>query len=202
MTNSRKKLISTQMMVRVALLSAVAFVLFRFFEIPIVGFYKLDLSGIPVLLSGFSMGPLAGMLTLLVKDLLGLIGSSSGGIGEIADFAMLACLILPPVIAYQKKRNRNTVLFGLLAGTLLMIIAGMLLNYYWLIPLYTGGSAEAIQGIVEMFDNALPFLNIDTVPIMILYVTGPFNLLKGLVISILTYVIYPYLSPLLKKGRI
>ena len=53
-----------------------------------------------------------------------------------------------------------------------------------------------------MFDNALPFLNIDTVPKMILYVTGPFNLLKGLVISILTYVIYPYLSPLLKKGRI
>ena len=202
MTNSRKKLISTQMMVRVALLSAVAFVLFRFFEIPIVGFYKLDLSGIPVLLSGFSMGPLAGMLTLLVKDLLGLIGSSSGGIGEIADFAMLSCLILPPVIAYQKKRNRNTVLYGLMAGTLLMIIAGMLLNYYWLIPLYTGGSAEAIQGIVRMFDNALPFLNIDTVPKMILYVTGPFNLLKGLVISILTYVIYPYLSPLLKKGRI
>ena len=200
MTNSRKKLISTQMMVRVALLSAVAFVLFRFFEIPIVGFYKLDLSGIPVLLAGFSMGPLAGMLTLLVKNLLGLIGSSSGGIGEIADFVLLSCLILPPSIAYQKHRTRNTVLIGMLAGTLLMIPAGMMLNYYMLIPLYTSWmSAESIIGII---DQAVPFLNIDTMPKLILYVTGPFNLLKGLVISVLTYVIYPYLSPLLKKGRI
>ena len=200
MTNSRKKLISTQMMVRVALLSAVAFVLFQFFEIPIVGFYKLDLSGIPVLLAGFSMGPLAGMLTLLVKNLLGLIGSSSGGIGEIADFVLLSCLILPPSIAYQKRRTRNTVLIGMLAGTLLMIPAGMLLNYYVLIPLYTSWmSAESIIGII---DQAVPFLKIDTMPKLIFYVTGPFNLLKGLVISVLTYVIYPYLSPLLKKGRI
>ena len=200
MTNSRKKLISTQMMVRVALLSAVAFVLFRFFEIPIVGFYKLDLSGIPVLLAGFSMGPLAGMLTLLVKNLLGLIGSSSGGIGEIADFVLLSCLILPPSIAYQKRRTRNTVLIGMLAGTLLMIPAGMMLNYYVLIPLYTSWmSAESIIGII---DQAVPFLKIDSMPKLIFYVTGPFNLLKGLVISVLTYVIYPYLSPLLKKGRI
>lgn len=200
MTNTRRKLISTQMMVRVALLSAVAFVLFRFFEIPIVGFYKLDLSGIPVLLAGFSMGPLAGMLTLLVKNLLGLIGSSSGGIGEIADFVLLSCLILPPSIAYQKHRTRNTVLIGMLAGTLLMIPAGMMLNYYVLIPLYTSWmSAESIIGII---DQAVPFLNIDTMPKLIFYVTGPFNLLKGLVISVLTYVIYPYLSPLLKKGRI
>ncbi len=200
MTNSRKKLISTQMMVRVALLSAVAFVLFRFFEIPIVGFYKLDLSGIPVLLAGFSMGPLAGMLTLLVKNLLGLIGSSSGGIGEIADFVLLSCLILPPSIAYQKHRTRNTVLIGMLAGTLLMIPAGMMLNYYVLIPLYTSWmSAESIIGII---DQAVPFLKIDSMPKLIFYVTGPFNLLKGLVISVLTYVIYPYLSPLLKKGRI
>ena len=70
MTNNRKKLVSTQMMVRVALLSAIAFILFRFFEIPVVGFYKMDLSGIPILLAGFAMGPLAGMLTLLIKDLL------------------------------------------------------------------------------------------------------------------------------------
>ena len=200
MTNSRKKLVSTQMMVRVALLSAISFILFRFFEIPVVGFYKLDLSGIPVLLAGFAMGPLAGMLTLLVKDLLGLIGSSSGGIGEIADFIMLACLILPPTLAYQKKRTRNTVLFGMLAGTLLMIPAGMLLNYYVLIPLYT--SWMSVDSIIGIMDQAVPFLHIDSLGKLIFYVTGPFNLLKGLVISVVTYLIYPYLSPLLKKGRI
>ena len=112
----------------------------------------------------------------------------------------LSCLILPPSIAYQKRRTRNTVLIGMLAGTLLMIPAGMMLNYYVLIPLYTSWmSAESIIGII---DQAVPFLKIDSMPKLIFYVTGPFNLLKGLVISVLTYVIYPYLSPLLKKGRI
>ncbi len=198
--SARKKLFSTQMMVRVALLSAVSFVLFRFFEIPLVGFYKLDLSGIPVLLAGFSMGPQAGLLTLLVKDLLGLIGSSSGGIGEIADFVMLACLTLPPTLAYARRRDRRTVLWGMLAGTLLMIPAGMALNYFVLIPLYT--SFMSVEGIVSMMDQAVPFLTIDSLPKLIFYVTGPFNLIKGLAISAVTYLIYPYVSPLLKKGRV
>ena len=200
MMTTRKKLFSTQMMVRVALLSAVAFVLFRFFEIPLVGFYKLDLSGIPVLLAGFSMGPQAGILTLLIKDLLGLIGSSSGGIGEIADFALLSCLILPPTLAYTRHRNIRTVLWGMLCGTLLMIPAGMLMNYFVLIPLYT--SFMSVESIVGIMDKAVPFLKIDTLPKLIFYVTGPFNLIKGLVISTVTYLIYPYLSPLLKKGRV
>ena len=51
-------------------------------------------------------------------------------------------------------------------------------------------------------DQAVPFLHIDSLGKLIFYVTGPFNLLKGLVISVVTYLIYPYLSPLLKKGRI
>ena len=196
----RKKLLSTQTMVRIALLSAISFVLFRFLEIPVVGFYKIDLSGIPVLLAGFSMGPLAGILTLLIKDLLGVIGSSSGGIGEIADFFMLASLVLPVTIIYQYRHTRTTVLWGLLGGTVLMIITGMLFNYYILIPLYT--NFMSIEMIISIMDNALPFLKIDTLEKLILYVTGPFNLLKGLVLSVLTYWIYPYVSTLLKKGRV
>ncbi|NLC33085.1 MAG: ECF transporter S component [Clostridiales bacterium] len=196
----RKKLVSTQMMVRIALLSAISFILFRFLEIPVIGFYKIDLSGIPVLLAGFAMGPLAGILTLLIKDVLGVIGSSSGGIGEIADFFMLASLVLPVTVAYQYWRTRATVLWGLLGGTVLMIISGMLLNYYVLIPLYT--SFMSVESIISIMDNALPFLKIATLKELIFYVTGPFNLLKGLVLSVLTYWIYPYVSPLLKKGRV
>ncbi len=196
----RKKLVTTQMMVRIALLSAISFILFRFLEIPVIGFYKIDLSGIPVLLAGFSMGPLAGILTLLIKDLLGIIGSSSGGIGEIADFFMLASLVVPVTIVYQYRHTRATVLWGLLGGTVLMIMSGMLLNYYVLIPLYT--SFMSVESIISIMDNALPFLKINTLKELIFYVTGPFNLLKGLVLSVLTYWIYPYVSPLLKKGRV
>jgi len=169
-------------------------------EIPVVGFYKIDLSGIPVLLAGFAMGPLAGIITLLIKDLLGIIGSSSGGIGEIADFFMLASLILPVTIIYHYRRTRATVLWGLMVGTILMIIFGMLLNYYVLIPLYT--KFMSVEQIVAIMDKAIPFLKIDSLKKLIFYVTGPFNLLKGLVLSVLTYLIYPYVSPILKKGRI
>ncbi len=199
----RKKLVTTQMMVRISLLSTISFILFRILEIPIAGFYKIDLSGIPVLLAGFSMGPLAGVLTLAIKDILGgFIGSSSLGVGEIADFFMLASLVLPVAIIYQNRRTRTTVLWGLLGGTFLMIISGILLNYFLLVPWYANIFGVPIQYLVNQIDDLIPFLKIDTLEKLVLYVAGPFNLLKGLVLSILTYWIYPYLSPLLKKGRV
>ena len=193
-----KRLVSTQMMIRVALLAAISFILFKFMEIPIVAFYQLDLSGIPLLLAGFAMGPLAGMLTLAVKDILAIIGTKTGMIGEVADFLMLACLVLPSAVLYQRKRELSSVLMGMAAGTVLMIIAGMLLNYYVLIPLY-GVSEEVL---INMANAGVPFLGVDSAWKFVLLITGPFNLLKGGVLSVVTYLIYPYLSPILKKGRI
>ncbi|MEG0513520.1 MAG: ECF transporter S component, partial [Clostridia bacterium] len=82
---NRKALVSTQNLTVISILAAISAVLYMV-EIPVVLFYKLDFSNLPVLLGTFAMGPFAGMLVLLVKDLLGLLHSSSQGVGEIADF--------------------------------------------------------------------------------------------------------------------
>lgn len=196
----KKQLVSTQMMVRVALLAAIAFILFRFFEIPAVAFYKLDLSGVPVLLAGYAMGPLAGILTLAVKDLIGLIGSSSGGIGELADFVVLGVMVLATAIPYQHRRTKRVTILGMVVGTVLMVIAGMLMNYYVLIPMYE--KFMPLDVIVSTASNAVPFMGIDSVEEVIFFVTAPFNLLKGVIISVVTYILYRYLGPVLKKGRL
>ena len=196
----KSKLISTQMLVRVAMMAAIAFILFKFFEIPAVAFYKLDLSGVPVLLAGFAMGPLAGMMTLAIKDLLGLIGSSTGGIGELADFLMLGSLTLTSAWLYQRNRTKRTTLVGMALGTVLMIIAGVLLNYYVLIPMYQ--HFMPLETIIGSASAAVPFLGIDSVWKLVLLVTAPFNLVKGFILSAVTYYLYRYLAPFLKKGRI
>ncbi len=196
----KSKLVSTPMLVRVAMMAAIAFILFKFFEIPAVAFYKLDLSGVPVLLTGFAMGPLAGMMTLAIKDLLGLIGSSTGGIGELADFLMLGSLTLTSAWLYQRNRTKRTTLVGMALGTVLMIIAGVLLNYYVLIPLYQ--NFMPLEAIIGSASAAVPFLGIDSVLKLVLLVTAPFNLVKGVILSTVTYYLYRYLAPFLKKGRI
>ena len=101
---AKSNLFSTANLARMAILAAIASVLFMI-EIPIgMPFYKLDLSNIPVLIGAFSMGPAAGTLILGVKSLIGLTHSSSAGVGELADFIMGLAMILPAALLYQIGR--------------------------------------------------------------------------------------------------
>ena len=79
-TTAGKPLLSVGTMTRIAILAAAASILFLL-EIPIVAFYKLDLSNIPVMLGAFSMGTVPGLIILGLKSLIGLLHSSSAGVG-------------------------------------------------------------------------------------------------------------------------
>ncbi len=77
-------------MTMISLLAAVAFV-FAFFEFPVPlspAFARMDLSDFPALVGAMALGPWAGVLVELVKNLLGLLGTSTGGVGELANFLM------------------------------------------------------------------------------------------------------------------
>lgn len=181
---------------RVAVLAAVSSVLYMI-EIPVVAFYKLDLSNMPALLGGFAMGPLAGVLILLVKDLTGLLHSSTGGIGEIADLLMGAALLLPAVLVYRAKRSRFGAIIGMLIGTVAIGVAGVLTNYYILIPMFT--AFMPMEAIIAAGAAVIPA--IDTPVKLVLLITLPFNLLKGIVLSAVTFVLYKPLAPLLHDKR-
>lgn len=189
---TRKPVFSAGNMTRIAILAAAASILFLL-EIPIVAFYKLDLSNIPVMLGAFSMGTVPGLIILGLKSLIGLLHSSSAGVGELADFIMGAALLIPASLIYHRKKSRKTALIGMAAGTLCTAVAGVLVNKYIMLPFYMGAFHMDMEGILSFAKVG----GVDTEWKLLLLVTGPFNLLKGAVLSIVTFLIYKPLSPIL-----
>ena len=192
MVSTTKTRFSVGVMTRVAILAAAASILFLI-QIPIVAFYKLDLSNIPVLLGAFSMGPVPGMMILALKSLIGLLSSSSAGIGELADFIMGTALVLPAALIYQQNKTRKNAIIGMAVGTLCMVIAGVLANKYIMLPFYMGAFHMDMDGILRFANVA----GVDSEWKLLLLITGPFNLLKGVVLSVVTGLIYKPLSPIL-----
>ena len=193
--NSKTNVFSTANLTRMAILTAIASILFLI-EIPVVAFYKLDLSNIPVLLGAFSMGTLPGVIILALKSLIGLLHSSSAGVGELADFIMGAALIIPASLIYQHRKTKRTAMIGLAAGTVCMIVTSILVNKWIMLPFYMGACHMDMDSIIKDANVAA----VDSEWKLLLLVTGPFNLLKGIVLSAVTGIIYKPLSPLL-KGR-
>lgn len=192
MVSTTKTRFSVGVMTRVAILAAAASILFLI-QIPIVAFYKLDLSNIPVLLGAFSMGPVPGMMILALKSAIGLLSSSSAGIGELADFIMGAALVLPAALIYQRNKTRKNAIIGMAVGTLCMVIAGVLANKYIMLPFYMGAFHMDMDGILRFANVA----GVDSEWKLLLMITGPFNLLKGVVLSVVAGLIYKPLSPIL-----
>lgn len=194
-TNSKKNL-PVQYLTRIAILAALAAILFYFPEIPIFPpIYKLDFSNLPVLLGAFSMGPMAGVWILLIKSFTGLMHSSSAGVGELADFIMGAALIVPAAVIYRLNKTRRGALIGMLVGTVVLVVVAVLVNWKIMIPFYMGAYHMSMEGVVGLLQKTFPF--IDSEWKLLLCATAPFNLLKGTVLSLLTCLMYKRLSPLL-----
>ena len=192
MTSTTRTRFSVGVMTRIAILAAAASILFLI-EIPIVAFYKLDLSNIPVLLGAFSMGPVPGLVILAIKSAIGLLHSSSAGVGELADFVMGAALVVPAAVIYHRNKSRKNAIIGMAIGTVCMVIVGVLMNKWVMLPFYMGAFHMDMDGIIK----AAGVAGVDSEWKLLLLVTGPFNLLKGVVLSIVTALIYKPLSPIL-----
>ena len=137
---SKSKRLTTRQLTTIAILAAISAVLFMV-EIPVVLFYKLDFSNLPVLLGAFAMGPGPATLILLIKSLLGLLHTSSQGVGELADFLMGFAMILPAGLIYQRHKTRKGALIGLVVGTVAATIAGVLRGGIW-----DAGGADRFHG--------------------------------------------------------
>ena len=194
MTGKTQTRLSAATMARIAILAAAASILFLI-EIPIVAFYKLDLSNIPVLLGAFSMGPVPGVIILALKSAIGLLHSSSAGVGELADFIMGAALVIPASLIYHRNKTRKNAIIGMAVGTICMVIAGVLMNKWVMLPFYMGAFHMDMDGIIK----AAGVAGVDSEWKLLLLITGPFNLLKGVVLSVVAGLIYKPLSPILHE---
>lgn len=179
----------TRQMTRIAILAALSAILF-FIEIPVFAFYRLDFSNLPALIGGFAMGPVAGALICLIKSLTGLLHSSTGGVGELADLLMGIALVVPAAMLYSRKKTRTSAVIGMIAGSFSLAAVGILANYYILIPFY-GVTDEVLMNMAPSFIHVTGRWS------FVLTVTLAFNIIKGAAISLVTLMIYKPLSPIL-----
>ena len=184
--------LNTRAMTMTGMLAAVASVLmFVEFPLPIFpSFVKLDFSDLPALIAAFALGPIAGFAVELVKNLVHLTQTQTGGIGELANFLVGCALVVPAGYIYQTRKTRKSALLGMGVGAITMAAVGALANYFILIPFFT--AFMPLDAIISMCAAIIP--TIDSLETMILLSIVPFNLLKAAVVSGVTYLVYKRLS--------
>ena len=181
-----------------AILSAVATVLmFISFPIPflIPPFVKMDFSELPALLAAFSMGPLSGVMVCLVKNLINLLFTTTSGVGELCNFLLGVCFVIPAGWIYKVRRTRSGALLASGVGAVAMAVLSVPVNYFISYPFYT--TFMPLDTIIGMYQELLP--SVDGLLACLLIFNMPFTLLKGVLDVALAFLIYKPLSPLLHK---
>lgn len=181
----------------ISMLSAISAVfMFLSFSLPIFpSFLKLDFSEIPALIASFSLGPIAGVSVVFIKNLINLFFTTTGGIGELANFLIGSFFVFTAGSIYQRYKSRKGAVAGMVLGTIIMAIVGTIANYYILMPMYE--LVMPMDAIINMFQSINHYA--DTLLKIMFMTIVPFNLLKGTIVSVLTFLIYKKLSPIIKK---
>ncbi len=181
----RKNRFSAKRLALMAVFVALAFVV-SFLEIPLfptAGFLKLDFGNVFILLIAFLLGPVEGIVVCLLKEGLRTLGSSSGGIGELANVLVTSSYILLPALVYRSRKGLKVVISSLAAACFVGTGVALLCNRFITFPLYMGGGAAA--AFAEFF-----------------WIVVAFNLIKTALVGALTVLLYKRLSNFLKKWKI
>ncbi len=188
MTNIRKLVVT-------AMLGSLATIL-MLVEIPLPfiapPFYKIDFSEVPALIGAFSLGPVAGVVIEAIKILLNFIltSSTTGGIGEIANFVIGCAYIVPASLIYKHRKTKKNAVIAMLVATLVMTVLSVFINAYVMIPIYS--NFMPLEQVIQMGKDIIPLIK-DTLTFCI-FCVAPFNLIKGVLVSIITTIIYKPLS--------
>ena len=192
--------IDIRTLVQIGMLSAIAIIL-MLFEIPLPfapSFYELDFSEIPVLICSFSLGPVAGVVCEFIKELLKLFlkGTSTAFVGDLANFVVGCSFILPASVVYFAQKTKTGAIIGMGVGTAVMTVFGSLFNAVYLIPAFSVLFDTPLEVIIGMGTDINPA--IVSVNTLVLFAVVPFNLLKGVLVSVVTFFLYKHIERLLR----
>ena len=195
-----KKQQTTAYIVKIAMLSAVAFLLNLIdFPVPLMpSFVKLDISDLPALLGSFALGPVAGVIIEVLKNVLKVIvrGTSTQFVGELFSIVMGGVFVVVAGLIYKAKHTRAGAVIAAVVGAVAMAVASLPMNYYVVYPLYATlfggmdriiGAYRAIWGGAGDLFTCLSVFNI------------PFTFVKGMLDALICFLIYKPLSPLLHR---
>ncbi|MDO4170398.1 MAG: ECF transporter S component [Lachnospiraceae bacterium] len=192
-----KRRVNTRTIAMTGMLGALATILmFLEFPLPMIipAFIKFDFSELPALLAAFSMGPLSGVFVCLIKNLINLLHTQTGGVGELSNFILGVCFVLPAGLIYKHKKTRKNALIGAILGAVLMSVISVFSNYYIVYPVYSNFMPmEAIIGAYQAINH-----NVKNLWDALIWFNMPFTFIKGLCSVLITFLIYKHVSPILK----
>ena len=154
------------------------------------GFYKLDFSELPVLLCGFYLGPSATVICEGLKILLKLMlkSTSTAFVGDLANFVVGCSFVLPATIWYHAHKSKHSAVIGLILGTASMSIFGSAFNAIYLLPKFAELYGMPLETIIAM--GAEIHKGISNVTTFAMLCVAPLNVLKGVMVSIPTMLLY------------
>ena len=185
MENTLKKStrMDTKKMVVLAMMTAIAYLAVFIFRIPVVLFLNYEPKDVIIAIGGFMFGPLASMLMSAVVSLVEMVTiSGTGPIGALMNFLSTVSFACTAAIVYKKVHTIKGAVIGLVTGSVVMV-AVMLAWNYLITPIYMLTPRETVAGML--------------VPVFL-----PFNLLKAVLNSAITMLLYKPLSTVMRKAHV
>ena len=193
------KRISVRKLTGTAMLSAIAYVLmFLDFSVPFMpSFIKMDLSERPALIGAFAYGPVAGVVICLVKNVIHLMITTTGGVGELSNFLLGASFVLVAGGVYRFKKSRKGALIGSVLGAFVMGMFSIISNYFLVYPIYYNFMPQ--DAILAAYQ--LIFSGVKNILQCLIVFNAPFTFIKGMISVVITFIIYKRISPILKGNE-
>ena len=174
---------STKQLVTMALMCAIA-ILLSFVEFPIIpaaSFLKLDVALVPSTVVGFAYGPGPGVLVGIICAVAHAT-ITGNWVGALMNSIMAIAFILPATAIYARSRTFKSAMIGLVVSIVVLVVAAVVANLV-IDPIFYGYPFNAVVGLI--------------VPAII-----PFNVIKGLVVSLLTAIVYKSISNLITPEKL
>jgi len=199
-TNTKqKKKMDVKKLTAVAMLSAVGVILqYMEISVPVMpGFIKLDFSDLPELIGAFVLGPGAGVLICLIRNIIHIIVSQSGAIGELSNFILGAFFALTAGLIHKKMPNIKGAVLGAVTASVVMGLVSLPSNYFLIYPLYYNVMGFPEPAILQMYQLLRP--STQSIAEALLVFNVPFTAVKGLICGVLAVAVYKPLKKFIQK---
>ena len=161
-------------------------------------FYKLDIGDLPCLIGAFAMGPIPALFIQVIKILLKLLfkPTSTAFVGELASFIFSSSYCIVASIVYEKNRTKKGAIKAIIIGSIVMVLVASVANYLFIIPAYSKLYNMPLEAIISLGGKIFPIVK-DLFSFCLCCVL-PFNIIKAVLIDVLTLLLYKHISPLLR----